>query len=41
MGWQLDDKNKTPIIVDASFFWGSINIRVIEIYEIYYKSPMY
>lgn len=26
MGWQLDDKNETPIIVDASFFWGSINI---------------
>ena len=21
-GWQLDDKNETPIIVDASFFWG-------------------
>lgn len=26
MGWQLDDKNETLIIVDASFFWGSINI---------------
>ena len=26
MGWQLDDKNETPIIVDASFFWGAINI---------------
>ena len=29
MGWQLDDKNETPIIVDASFFWGSINIMFI------------
>lgn len=29
MGWQLDDKNETPIIVDASFFWGAINIMFI------------